>query len=238
MSVRFTRSDWARIALASVLALLALAVVSALGLWQFDRAYRDDITRKVLAAPAAPVTTLVKPASYVPESDFAHAVTLEGRLDPKSALLSCRSDAECLLFAPVQVSPQHSIAVVFSEHSRTASSAALEQFRSASARTVSLTGRLQPSEAIVRPDALLERTDEVPLIITNELVLRWGIALLDGYVVSNDVQTQLITPPSGISWRNLGYAWQWWSFAAFIMFLLGRYIFDLRADNLRAAGRS
>ena len=237
MSVRFTRSDWARIAIATVLALLALVVVSALGLWQFDRAYRDDITRQVLAAPAQPVQTLVQPASYVPEFDFAHAVTVDGEVDPKKALLSCRETDECLLFAPVRVTPQHHIAVVFASPSRGESAEALAEFRNGDARAVSVSGRLQPSEAIMRPDALLAPADDIALITTNELVLRWGLALLDGYVVANDIDLELVTPPSGISWRNLGYAWQWWSFAAFIVFLLGRYIFDLRTDRIRATRR-
>lgn len=90
----------------------------------------------------------------------------------------------------------------------------------------------------MRPDALLAPADDIALITTNELVLRWGLALLDGYVVANDIDLELVTPPSGISWRNLGYAWQWWSFAAFIVFLLGRYIFDLRTDRIRATRRS
>lgn len=231
MSVRFTRSDWARIASATVLALLALVVVSALGLWQFDRAYRDDITRTVLAAPAQPVQAMVKPASYVPEFDFAHAVTVSGVVDPTRALLSCREPDQCLLLAPVQVTPQHHVAVVFETHARAASMSALSAFRRTAARDVTVTGRLQPSEAIMRPNALLPQTDDIALITTNELVLRWELALLDGYVVADGVDVALNTPPSGISWRNLGYAWQWWSFAAFIVFLLGRYVLDVRTER-------
>lgn len=83
----------------------------------------------------------------------------------------------------------------------------------------------------MRPNALLPQTDDIALITTNELVLRWELALLDGYVVADGVDVALNTPPSGISWRNLGYAWQWWSFAAFIVFLLGRYVLDVRTER-------
>lgn len=234
MKARLTRSDWARIAAATVLALLALIVVSALGLWQFDRAYRDDITQQVLAAPAQPVQALVAPASYLPEFDFAHAVTVAGIVDPTRALLSCQDAGTCLLLAPVQISPQQHVAVVFSSHTRPDSASALAEFRATASRDVTVSGRVQPSEAIIRPNALLERADEISLITTNELVLRWGIALLDGYVVADGVNVELNLPPSGISWRNLGYAWQWWSFAAFIVFLLGRYVLDVRNDRARA----
>lgn len=234
MKARFTRSDWARIAAATVLALLALTVVSALGLWQFDRAYRDDIKQQVLAAPAQSVQALVAPASYLPEFDFAHAVKVMGSVDPARALLSCRDTGQCLLLAPVQISPERHMAVVFSSHAREDSAAALASFRATASRDVLVSGRVQPSEAIIRPNALLERTDDISLITTNELVLRWGLALLDGYVVADGVNVELNLPPSGISWRNLGYAWQWWSFAAFIVFLLGRYVLDVRNDRVRA----
>ena len=238
MKVRFTRSDWARIAAATLLALLALVVVSALGLWQFDRAYRDDIRQQVLAAPAKPVQSLVSPESYLPEFDFAHAVTVQGRVAPEQALLSCRENEQCLLLAPVRVTPQHHVAVVFSSVDRAASASALAAFRASTARDVAVVGRLQPSEAIIRPNALLQRVDDMALITTYELVLRWGLALLDGYVVADDVNVELNLPPSGISWRNLGYAWQWWSFAAFIVFLLGRYVFDVRNDRARVTRSS
>jgi cytochrome oxidase assembly protein ShyY1 len=238
MTTRFTRSDWARIAAATLLALLALVVVGALGLWQFDRAYRDDIREQVLGAPAQPVQSLVSPGSYLPEFDFAHAVTVAGRVQPEQALLSCRENDQCLLLAPVQVTPQHYVAVVFESVARDASASALAEFRTGSARDVTLQGRLQPSEAIIRPNALLQRADDIPLVTTNELVLRWGLPLLEGYVVSDGLNVELNLPPSGISWRNLGYAWQWWSFAAFIVFLLGRYVLDVRNDRARAMRRS
>ena len=90
---------------------------------------------------------------------------------------------------------------------------------------------------MARPAAMLDPTDEVPYLSTNELVMRWGIALLDGYVVVDGLDLQLVTPPSGISLRNLAYAWQWWTFAAFIVFLLVRYTLDVRADSMRRERR-
>ena len=232
MSVNLTRSDWARIAIASVLALAALGVASGLGLWQYSRAHRDDITKQVLAAPAVPVQSLVKPEQYVFEFDFGHAVTVTGTLDGTKALMSCgRANDACLLLAPVAVAPSHSVVVVTGEYGRSEAAQQLTQLRARGPQDVALTGRLQPAEVMTRPAAMLTPTDDVQFINTNELVLRWGLPLLDGYVVQDGVDLTLVTPPSGISWRNLGYAWQWWAFAAFIVFLLMRYILDVRSER-------
>ena len=238
MTSSLTRSDWGRIAVATVLAFVALAVAAALGVWQFDRAHRDDITREVLAKPAVPVQSLVQPAQYVFEFDFAHAVTVSGRLDGGKALMSCdRSPADCLVFAPVQVTPTHAMTVVTYTCARAACLDRLRAVRASGNQDVDLRGRLQPAEVMARPAAMLDPTDEVPYLSTNELVMRWGIALLDGYVVVDGLDLQLVTPPSGISLRNLAYAWQWWTFAAFIVFLLVRYTLDVRADSMRRERR-
>ena len=235
MVVSLTRSDWARIAIATVLALGALVVVGGLGLWQFERAYRDDITQEVLARPPVPVETLVQPARYVPEFDFAHAVTVDGSRDASKALMSCERPIDrCLLLAPVAVNSTHSITVVFDEVDRSAAAAALADLREQGSSDVAVTGRLQPAETMTRPRAMLAPSDDIPFIHTNELVMRWQLPLLDGFVVADGVPFESVTPPSGISWRNLAYAWQWWTFAAFVGFLLVRYILDVRADSIKA----
>lgn len=233
MSVSLTRSEWARIAIASVLALAALVVVSGLGLWQYSRAHRDDITNQVLAAAPVPVQSLVKPASYVSEFDFAREVTLSGTLDGAKTLMSChRANDSCVLLAPLVLrGTAHSSVVVTDTCDRAACSARLAEVRAFGPQDMDIKGRLQPAEVTVRPPAMLLATDEVPYISTNELVMRWQIPLLDGYVVRDGVGITLVTPPSGISWRNLMYAWQWWTFAAFIVFLLTRYILDVRAER-------
>ena len=238
MSSNLTRSDWARILIASLLALAALVVVSGLGLWQYARAHRDDITKQVLAAPAVPVQSLVKPANYVSEFDFGHAVTVNGTLDAAKALMSGNRDGRCLVFAPVAVDAQHSVVVVLGSYGMNGCASQLTQVRTQGSQQIALQGRLQPSEIIDRPRALRVPTDDVRYISTNELVLHWGTALLDGYVVKDGVDVQLVTPPAGISWRNLAYAWQWWAFAVFIGFVLIRYILDVRADSIRANRRS
>ena len=235
MAASLTRSDWARIAIATVLAFGALVVVSALGLWQFERAYRDDITQEVLARPAVSVQSLMQPATYVNEFDFAHAVTVDGMRDGAKALLSCdRPGDHCWLVAPVAVNSTHSVIVVFDDVERASATSALADMRASGMTSVTVKGRLQPAEIMLRPQAMLAPADDIAFISTNELVMRWQQALLDGFVVADGVDYEPVTPPSGISWRNLAYAWQWWTFAAFVGFLLVRYILDVRADSIKA----
>jgi hypothetical protein len=87
------------------------------------------------------------------------------------------------------------------------------------------------------------------------LVLRWQSDVYDGYIVLTQATVAgapfrvdgiralsdeaLVLPPAGIEVRNLMYAWQWWIFAAFAIFLWGRFIRDEfkpdsepQADNL------
>lgn len=232
MSSSLRRTDWARIAIASVLALAALVVASGLGLWQYDRSHRDDITKQVLAAAAVPVQQLVRPATYVSEFDFAHEVTLSGTLDGAKTLMSCgRINDTCILFAPLKLRGSISAVLVTDHCERRACLRRMAAVRAFGLQDMDMIGRLQPAEVMVRPTAMLKPADEVPYISTNELVMRWGVPLLDGYVVKRGIDMVLVTPPSGISWRNLAYAWQWWAFAAFIVFLLTRYIIDVRSER-------
>lgn len=233
MRSNLTGSDWARIAIASVLALAALAVASGLGLWQYSRAHRDDITKQVLAAPAVPVQSLVEPAAYVSEFDFAREVTMSGTLDGARTLMSCgREYDKCILLSPLALRgiPQ-SVVVVTDMCDITECTKRLKDVRVFGPQDMDIKGRLQPAEVMVRPSAMLKPANDIPYISTNELVMRWRLPLLDGFVVKDGVGMTLVTPPSGISWRNLMYAWQWWAFAAFIVFLLTRYILDVRSER-------
>jgi len=233
MSTNLTRSDWARIVIASVLALAALAVASGLGLWQYSRAHRDDITKQVLSAPAVPVQSLLKPAAYVSEFDFAREVTVSGTLDGARTLMSCgRAYDKCILLSPLALRDGSlSVVLVTDMCDRVDCAKRLAEVRAFGSQDMDVKGRLQPAEVMVRPPAMLTPADDIPYISTNELVMRWQLPLLDGFVMKDGVGMTLVTPPSGISWRNLMYAWQWWAFAAFIVFLLTRYILDVRAER-------
>ena len=235
-----SRAQARRIAVAVLLALIGLTGTSALGFWQYSRAHRDDIADRVLAAAPVVPTALLTPGQYVPETAFGHQVGIDGVLRTSAALLSCdRIDAEgnpgCWVLAPM-ASDQRVMTVVLGFAPEERSAAVLAQTRALGDTDTRVLGRVQPAELMDRGTALLRPSDTVGPINVNELAMRWGTPLLDGYVVAapalvgNPVTTPLILPPSGITWRNLIYAWQWWAFAAFVVFLLGRYIIDVRRE--------
>lgn len=239
-----TRAQAQRIAVASLVALIGLSGTTALGFWQYTRAHRDDISARVIAAPAKPLRALVRPAQYVPEAAFAHRVSLRGRLSTTDALLSCsrheRTNDDCWIVAPVRLSPELASTAVIGFTSRADATATLQRLRAARIPLEVWQGRLQPGELIDRGRALLPPSESIASLNINELALRWRTNLLDGYVVLSTpvvldgldqaFTSALILPPSGITWRNLFYAWQWWAFAAFVLFLLARYIIDVRAE--------
>ncbi len=240
-----TRSQRRRIATASLLALIGLSGTTALGFWQYSRAHRDDIVRAVLAAPAVPVTALVHPADFVPETAFARLATLpDAVLHADRALLTCgRVEAGrsgCWVIAPVQAAPGLAMTVVLGVADDADAGRVLAAVRALGTRSGTWAGRVQPAEISDRTMAALRPSDRVSSINVGELAMRWDTSLLDGYLVldssvdvpglRHDLTSPLIEPPSGITWRNLLYAWQWWTFAAFVAFLLARYIIDVRNE--------
>lgn len=235
-----SRAQGRRIAVAVLLALVGLAGTTGLGYWQFSRAHRDDIAARVLAADAMAPHLLLTPGAYVPEAAFAHRVDVRGTLDAAHALRSCnRVNADgtqgCWLLAPVDTG-RGTITVVLGFAEESTADALLAELRARPNVVIEARGRLQPAELMDRGKAILLPTDTVGAINVNELAMRWNTPLLDGYAVADPaiagtaVTSPLILPPSGITWRNLIYAWQWWGFAAFVLFLLGRYITDVRRE--------
>lgn len=237
-----SRSQLQRIAIATLVAIVGLVGTSALGVWQYSRAHRDDISKQVLAATPVPVESLIVPTQYLLESNFAREVLVTGKFIPDLALLSCeRVEAGvdgCWVIAPVLVdNARIGITAVLGFVQSAEADRVLAEIRATEADLVAFRGRLQPGEVIERTHAILKPVDRVPYIAVNELAERWRSQMLDGYVVLNPPQfaraidSPLILPPSGITWRNLVYAWQWWAFTAFIAFLLFRYIVEVRAEQ-------
>jgi cytochrome oxidase assembly protein ShyY1 len=235
------RSQVRRIAIAALVAIVGLSGTTALGFWQYSRAHRDDISQRVLAAAAVPVRDLVAPESYVPEAVFGHAVEVAGTLRLDLALEACghpqSGNAGCWFIAPVTpVDGGPATVAVLGWFPAEAYDGPVQGLRERGAQAIDAGGRLQPAELIDKGRAILRPSDTVTSINVNELAMRWSMPLLDGYVVldtqiaGSPVNAPLILPPSGITWRNLIYAWQWWAFAAFVLFLLARYVIDVRSE--------
>lgn len=238
-----TRSQVRRIAVAALVALVGLTGTTALGIWQYSRAHRDDISKQVLAAPAAPVQSLLTPGAYVPEQVFGHLVTVQGLVDRTRTLATCQREQAgqrdgCWLLAPAFVDTGSlAVTIVLGFVPRSQLQASLVEVRALGPGKDTIQGRMQPGELIDKGKAILRPSDTIPSININELAMRWETNLLDGYMVAErggygaPVTAALILPPSGITWRNLIYAWQWWAFAAFVLFLLGRYTIDVRNET-------
>ena len=101
-----TKSQARRIAAATLIAIIGFSSMSALGFWQYSRAHRDDIATRILAEPPVPVASLTRTATYVPETGFAHSVTVQGTMMDSKALATCgrlQSDGRsgCWIIAPV-----------------------------------------------------------------------------------------------------------------------------------------
>ncbi len=199
---------------------------------------------QVLAAPAVPVQDLVTAKSYVADSAFARRVSVDsGTLATADALLSCRrienAEQGCWVIAPVYIQSGLASAVLLGFVPDGAARTTLERVRRTNELRGDWSGRLQPTEVTDRGQAMLRPSDTITSININELAVRWHTAMLDGYIVLSPplgiegiraLTAPLNLPPSGITWRNLFYAWQWWAFALFVLFLLGRYAIDVRNE--------
>jgi cytochrome oxidase assembly protein ShyY1 len=99
-------------------------------------------------------------------------------------------------------------------------------------------GRLQPSEDSPAIGRWQPSKDE---LATDTLTDRWSYPVVrDGYLVvtkDSNPRTPLATPrfisaPTGsIGWRNIAYAFQWWVFAIFAVFVWWRHVMESRGDT-------
>ena len=214
--------------------LLGLSATAALGLWQYSVAHRDEIAQQVLHASAVPLDSVSRVGEYVSESSYAQKVTASGILNCSRSFTVTPSVSSALWrVCPLTLNDGSKLAVV-----------TLDSRSINIAGRVSIMGRLQPAQDTAQLPALYSPTPHVDAINTDDLVLRWQSDTRDGYVVLSELQTgegekqtfsgitaaEIVTPPVGIELRNLLYAWQWWVFGSFVVFLYGRFV----RDELRA----
>lgn len=238
-----TASQLRRIVAATLIAVVTLSVFTALGFWQYARAHRDDIARSVYALQPTLIQHELAPGDYLPDTLFSRAVVVSGDLHEELAVTSCdraQSDGTtgCWIVAPLMTADGHAVTIVLGFVASADRSGMLAMARARGTSAVSLTGRLQPDELVGSSGgAIMHPTDSIAYVDAHALGMLWQLPLFDGYVVAEPahagtaVTAPLITPPSGITWRNLLYAWQWWAFALFVVFLLARYIMDVRNEG-------
>ncbi|MEV7967345.1 SURF1 family protein [Sphaerisporangium sp. NPDC088356] len=226
-----------------------------LGRWQlgvFEESGRPHVVMD--PAPVA-LSTLVEAGSRVPVEAIGRKVTAQGTFDASRQLLvaeraptveaggGASKDAGYWLLTPLKLAGGTLVPVV-----RGWVASPADPATAVPAGTVSVSGRLQPSEPT---DFARRRTSPLPAgqvatVSTSELINVWqGVRLQDGFVVatapvSRAPASRLVDAPpptegGGFAWRNLAYAAQWWIFAAFAVFMWFHFVRDaVRAG--RAAG--
>lgn len=213
-----------------------------LGLWQLSVA-RDDAAEQSRAAQAAlevvPLGQVIAPHQAFPPEAELRPVAAEGRYDAaRQFLIPGRLlDGEPGLWVvtPLQVGATGAdLAVVRGFVT------APDQAQAPPAEPVRVTGALapgeSPSEAAGLPSGQRASLDLGALVnawpgeVYNAFVFAATETGPDGSEVAHPTR---IPPPvvgGEVDWRNLGYALQWWVFAAFAVFMYWRL---LREDHLK-----
>ncbi len=214
-----------RILFATFLALFALVITAALGVWQYSRAYRADVEAKILTAKSIDFDDASELGEYVPEKYYGQKVEVSGQL-------IC--DGQFKNQIPSQNINWNVAAIKLKDDSLVAIASVADYCKSESGNDLWV-GRIQPAQDFTQLPAIYQPVAVVKAINTDDLVLRWKADVRDGYVlVTRDVSKELfVLPPVGIDIRNLFYAWQWWLFAGFTIFIYSRFVQDeLKTKNV------
>lgn len=213
-----------RILIASFLALFSLVVTAALGVWQYSRAYRADVEAQILNANTVKLEKVSELGEYVPENYYGQKVEVSGQLICEETFIN---------EIPTQGIKWNVAAIKLADDSLIAV-ASVANYCELQSGGEKWTGRIQPAQDFKQLPATYKPPASVSAINTDDLVVRWKTNVRDGYLlITRDVPKNLVVlPPVGIDIRNLFYAWQWWIFAAFAIFLFSRFVRDeLREKN-------
>lgn len=226
------------LALVALIAFVAVSIV--LGRWQWDRT--QDILAAERAAAAAPMALdeLIDDDGTWPNADIGRKVILEGQFTDDELLLPNREyqgDAGTWTITRFQLQDQRSIAVVRGWLPQDVTSPPIRQ------DSTRVEGVLHPNEAFY------EGANETQVVTVDASALEneWGTDLIDGYVMlqeldpillAADAPAPVIVPPTvsvgdvAFPLQNFFYAIQWWIFAAFAVFVYGRWLYlDARSAD-------
>lgn len=218
---------------AHLLMLLAVAAAIALGLWQYTSwsHHRAAAERSLVDKPAVPLASLMGGDSPFPGGSVGQPVRLSGTWLPDDSLYVSHhrhaGHKGYWVVTPVLIG--HSAIPVVRGFSTSTSVATPHG-------AVRITGWLEPSEEQGLPD-----TDQHDDVITSMRIASMTqlvkTDLYSAYVVGKDISTGrgplvALGPTqqpdvSGFTGlRNLLYAFQWWIFAGFAVFVWGRWCYD------------
>lgn len=219
------RAFYKRLAVSSLLMLLALAATAGLGVWQYTVAHRNDVIETTAARASVEYESVATLGEYLSESNYGQSVKVGGRLDCTQAVeVTFAQSRSAWQVCPLKLTDGSVVAVAF---------AAVDPNL---VIDTNFSGRLQPAHSVEALPIRYEKTPTVESLNTDELALRWQANVHDGYVVADSslpaqigvplAESLYVWPPVGIQLRNLFYAWQWWIFAAFSVFIWAKYIID------------
>lgn len=225
-----TTSRWL-LALVVLIAFVAVSVV--LGRWQWDRT--QDILAAERAAASAPIDLreLIDDDGTWSNADIGRTVILDGSFTGDELLLPNReyqTQAGTWTITRFQLDDGRSVAVVRGWLPNDVTSPPIRQ------EPTTIEGVLHPNEAFYEG----ANQEQIITVVAPALAAVWNAELIDGYVMlqrqdpillAADAPAPVIVPPTvqvgdaPFPLQNFFYAIQWWIFAAFAIFVYGRWLY-------------
>lgn len=241
-----------------LLALALSAVFAWLGKWQLERAVLDSQAASSPTEIAKPLTELAKPGGPIPITAGGHLTSVEGAFDPEGFVVltgrlnqgqagywlvgrllvtnSGASGDSVAAAGPASVSLP--VAVGWAP-TKAALDAAFASERAAAvdgaASTISISGRLMPTEAPAMPklsgDPFEESTLSVAALVNvwpNYSGTSFGAYLIDAQAPDGLTVIDSAPPENSttLNWLNIFYAIEWAVFAGFAVYFWYRLVRD------------
>lgn len=219
---------------AVVLCALLCSIFVFLGQWQWRVAFADQQRLTgVVTSSAVPLNKVSPREQWLPRTSIGALVTVSGKFDDTHTFItSPRPTSQGKLpwvVTPLQLPDGTAIAVVTGF---TDMPGRIDRITAIGGQEMTITARLQPSDD---SPAIGNWQPALSELSTNALVDRWPYPVLrDGYLIATQSLTMSSTaaptprftsaPSGSIGWRSIAYAFQWWSFAAFTLFVFFRQV--------------
>lgn len=219
------------IALIALIAFIAVCIV--LGRWQWDRTQDILAAERSAASESISLAELINDDGTWGNAEIGRTVILDGTFAGDEVLLPNREyegEAGTWTITRFELDNQRSIAVVRGWLPNETTSPPIRQ------EPTRIEGVLHPNEAFYEG----ANEDQIITVDSAALAAAWSVDLIDGYVMlqaqdpillAADAATPVIVPPTvqvgnvPFPLQNFFYAIQWWIFAAFAIFVYGRWLY-------------
>ena len=222
--------------LTAIAALLVVAMTG-LGRWQFSAydQHQSDDSSAVLDRAPVPLDDALGPDAPFPTESVSRPVIVAGRYlgDEQFYVRGLGGDGRFAVATPVLTSGGAAVIVVRGSASSVPTDAPSGGVR--------VEGVLEPSQGSAAPLDEARTTNGIQIA---RLVSSFDEDLYAGYVIktasdpAHGLTPVAVPRPEASFWagiRNLLYALQWWSFAAFVVFMWWRMTGDMQREHPREA---